>query len=168
MTSNCQPVCVSRTIEAPAGALFNLLTHTANHLVIDGSGMLRGGSGDVVGGVGDVFLMKMHHDEMGDYEMANHVVEYERDRRIGWEPVMHKAGRPEDSDAVGDSAEYRWSYELTPVDAGSTVVTETFDCTRSPEWLRNAVKGGTRWAQAMTASLEKLEELSRSQAQSQS
>ena len=49
--------------------------------------MLRESSGGVISGVGDVFTMKMHNDEMGDYEMANHVVEYEPNRRIGWEPV---------------------------------------------------------------------------------
>lgn len=34
--------------------------------------------------------MKMYFTELGEYEMNNHVVEYEPDRRIGWEP---EAGR---------------------------------------------------------------------------
>ncbi len=37
--------------------------------------------------VGDVFVMAMHFSALGDYEMDNHVVEYELDRRIGWEPA---------------------------------------------------------------------------------
>ena len=78
----CQPVSVSRTIEAPADKLFELLAHPASHPLIDGSGMLREGSGGVISSVGDVFTMRMHNDEMGDYEMANHVVEYEPNRRI--------------------------------------------------------------------------------------
>jgi hypothetical protein len=158
---SCQPVSVSRTIPAPAGLLFGLLAHSANHPLIDGSGMLREAPSDVVlSGVGDVFTMKMHNDEMGDYEMANHVVEYEPDRRIGWEPVLLAASREEDQDGIGDNAHHRWSYELTPVDSGSTLVTEIYDCARSPEWLRNAVKGGDRWIASMTASLEKLDALS--------
>ena len=40
----------------------------------------------VVTGVGDVFTMRMYYSEHGDYEMDNHVVEVEQDRRIGWEP----------------------------------------------------------------------------------
>jgi len=160
MTSS-PPVSVSRTIEVPAGTLFGLIADPANHPRIDGSGMLREASGGVISGVGDVFTMKMHNDEMGDYEMTNHVVEYEPGRRIGWEPVMKAASRPEDQGAIGQPAEHRWSYELTPLGAGSTLVTEIFDCSRSPDWLRTAVKGGSRWIGAMTATLEKLDTLSR-------
>jgi hypothetical protein len=162
MTSDTsEPVSVSRTIEVPSGELFGFLADPANHPRIDGSGMLRQASGGAISGVGDVFTMKMHNDEMGDYEMANHVVEYEFGRRICWEPVMKAASRPEDEDAIGDPAWHRWSYELTPLSAGSTLVTETFDCSRSPDWLRKAVKGGNRWIDAMTATLEKLDTLSR-------
>lgn len=156
-----QPVSVSRTIQAPAEKLFGLLAHSANHPIIDGSGMLREAPSDVVlSRVGDVFTMTMHNDEMGDYEMSNHVVEYELNRRIGWEPVLAAASRPEDQDDIGECAHHRWSYELTPIDSGSTLVVETYDCVRSPEWLRKAVKGGTRWTSSMTATLEKLDALS--------
>jgi hypothetical protein len=156
----CQPISVSRRIEVPAEKLFDFLGHPANHPLIDGSGMLRESSGGVISGVGDVFTMKMHNDEMGDYEMANHVVEYEPNRRIGWEPVLKAASRPEDQADIGDRSEHRWSYELRPLDAASTLVTETYDCSRAPEWLRRAVKGGARWIASMTATLEKLDLLS--------
>jgi uncharacterized protein YndB with AHSA1/START domain len=157
----CQPVSVSRTIEVPAEKLFDFLAHPANHPLIDGSGMLRECPGGVISGVGDVFTMKMRNDEMGDYEMSNHVVEYEPGRRIGWEPVLRAASRPEDQADIGDRSEHRWTYELTPLGARSTMVTETYDCTRAPEWLRKAVKGGARWNASMTATLEKLDRLSR-------
>jgi uncharacterized protein YndB with AHSA1/START domain len=158
MTSDtCPPVQVTRTIEVPAENLFDFLARPANHPLIDGSGMLREGSSGVISGIGDVFTMKMHNDEMGDYEMANHVVEYEPARRIGWEPVLKAASRPEDQADIGDRSEHRWTFELTPLGPGSTVVTETYDCSRAPEWLRSAVKGGTRWIASMTVTLEKLE-----------
>jgi hypothetical protein len=49
--------------------------------------MVRGVvSGSAVSGVGDIFVMKMYFTELGEYHMINHVVEYEPDRRIGWEP----------------------------------------------------------------------------------
>src|ERR1035437_8525161 len=90
MTSQtCPPVSVSRKIEAPVEKLFGLLARSTNHPLVDGSGMLREAPSDVVlTGVGDVFAMRMHNDEMGDYEMSNHVVEFELNRRITWEPVM--------------------------------------------------------------------------------
>jgi len=154
-----QPVSVSRQIGAPAAKLFGFLAHPPNHPLIDGSGMLREASGGVIGGVGDVFTMKMHNDEMGDYEMANHVVEYQPNRRIGWEPVLKAATRPEDQAEIGDRSEHRWTYDLTPLGPHTTLVTETYDCSRAPEWLRKAVKGGARWTGSMTATLEKLDAL---------
>ena len=157
----CQPVSVSRTIGVPAGKLFDFLADPANHPLIDGSGMLREASGGVISRVGDVFTMKMHNDEMGDYEMSNYVVELEPGRRLGWEPVLAAASRPEDQADIGDRSEHRWSYELTPLDPVSTMVTETYDCSRAPAWLRKAVKNGTRWTASMTATLEKLDVLSR-------
>ena len=155
-------VCVSREIGVPAATLFDLLAHPASHPLFDGSGMLREGSDGAIRGVGDVFTMTMHNDEMGDYEMSNHVVEYELNRRIGWEPVLKAASRPEDQADIGHRSGHRWTYELTPAGSRSTLVTETYDCSRAPEWLRNAVKGGARWRGSMTATLEKLNELTRS------
>ncbi|MGH3395687.1 MAG: hypothetical protein ACRDPO_13455 [Streptosporangiaceae bacterium] len=41
------------------------------------------------------------------------------------------------------------------------MVTETFDCTRSPQYLREAVRDGEGWLDAMTASLARLDLLAR-------
>lgn len=154
----CQPVAVSRTIEAPADKLFELLTNPASHPLIDGSGMLREASGGVISGIDDVFTMRMHNDEMGDYEMLNHVVQYEQDRRIGWEPVLSRAGRQEDEADVGERSGHRWSYLLTP-DGQGTVVTQTYDCSVAPDWLKKAVREGERWRSSMTRTLENLSEI---------
>jgi hypothetical protein len=158
----CPPVAVSRKISAPAEKLFGILARPASHPLIDGSGMLREATSDaVLTGVGDVFTMRMHNDEMGDYEMSNYVVQYQLNRQIGWEPALKAATREEDKEAIGDRAEHRWAFDLTPVDAGSTLVTETYDCSRAPAWLRKAVRGGERWRESMTITLEKLDALSR-------
>ena len=78
------PVKVSRRIDAPAAMIFRVLTDPGRHAELDGSGMLRGAvTTTPISGVGDVFIMKMYFSELGDYEMNNHVVEYEPDRRIG-------------------------------------------------------------------------------------
>jgi hypothetical protein len=81
----------------------------------------------MISGAGDVFVMKMYFSELGNYEMNNHVVEYEQDRRIGWEP---EAGRGHPN-AAPDSPEsprwgHRWSYRLTPDGPDATVVTEVY------------------------------------------
>jgi hypothetical protein len=41
------------------------------------------------------------------------------------------------------------------------LVTETYDCSRAPAWLRQAVRGGDRWVPSMTATLDKLAALAR-------
>ena len=95
-----QPVAVSRRICAPAQEIFQVLANPVRHTEFDGSQMLRGAvTPTVISGAGDVFLMKMYYSEIGEYEMNNHVVEYEQDRRIGWEPEPG-AGIPTTTPAV--------------------------------------------------------------------
>lgn len=161
MTSDtCPPVRVCRTISAPAEELFSLLARSGNHPLIDGSGMVRQSEPDVtISGIGDAFVMRMHNDEMGDYQITNHVTEFEPGRRISWEPVLTAASRPEDQADIGVPGHHRWTYELAPESTGTTVVTESYDCSRAPEWLRKAVRNGDRWTAAMTRSLENLEAL---------
>jgi hypothetical protein len=154
-----QPVRVSRRIEAPAADIFRVLSDPRRHLEIDGSEMLRGAVSDaVVTGVGDVFTMRMYYSEHGDYEMDNHVVEFEQDRRIGWEPW---AGSGHPDTAPDSTAEIRWghvwSYELTPDGPDATIVTEIYDCSRAPEEERVGMDNGKIWAEAMAETLERLD-----------
>jgi hypothetical protein len=143
-------------MEAPADAIFSILADPANHPNVDGSGMLRpGASNTVISGLGDVFVMKMHHPEMGDYEMDNHVVEFEANRRIGWEPAMHGTSRQEESPLRNGS---RWLFTLDADGPDATVVTETYDCSGSPDVVRTAVDNGKGWIGAMTQTLAQLEE----------
>jgi hypothetical protein len=79
---------------------------------------------------GGAFLMNMHHDEFGDYQMRNEVVEYQARRRLAWEP-SRVAASPEEQEAIGGPTRYRWRYELSPDGPGATMVTEMFDCSRS-------------------------------------
>jgi hypothetical protein len=155
------PVAVSRRICAPAHDIFQVIANPARHPEFDGSESLRGaGSTAVISAVGDVFVMKMHFSHLGDYEMNNHVVEYERDRRIGWEPEAGR-GHP---DAAPDSPEparwgHRWSYQLTPDGPDATIVTETYDCSRAPERERAEMDNGKIWIESMARTLERLDAL---------
>lgn len=94
--------------------------------------------------------MKMHYPPHGDYEMNNHVVEYEVNRRIGWRP---EAGRGHPDTAPGSTAQtrwgHRWTYQLTPDGPDATIVTETYDCSQAPE-DKQASMDGRIWVKSMT------------------
>ena len=146
----CKPVSVIRRIEAPASVIFKILANPDRHPDFDGSEMLRtGASNEVIVGVGDVFVTKMYFTAMGDYEMHNRIVAFEADRCIAWEP-----GNPE----LARNGS-RWRFDLTPEDPNATVVTETYDCSESPESVREAVDDGNAWLAGMTKTLERLDEL---------
>ena len=152
------PVKVSRRIGAPAAMIFRVLADPRRHTELDGSGMLRGTvTMTPISGVGDVFVMKMYFSELGDYEMNNHVVEYEPDRRIGWEP---EAGRGHPAAAAAASERrwgQRWSYELVPDGHSATIVTEIYDCSLVPAATRRNMDDGEVWAGDMARTLERLD-----------
>lgn len=117
-------VAVSRRVGAPAEEVFAVLADPNRHVGIDGSGMLRFAVGAVpVTQVGDRFVLRMHNDEMGEDEMTNHVIEFEPNRRIAWEPVMSAASRPDDQDAIGDPGWQIWGFEVEPDGLGTSLNT---------------------------------------------
>jgi hypothetical protein len=156
-------VRATRRIEASAAGVFALLSDPSHHPSLDGSGMLVDSiTPGVLSGVGDVFTMRMHNDEMGSYAIDNHVVEFDRDRRIAWEPVLSAASREEDKPDIGHNLHHQWGYELEAIEAGATLVTEFFDCSTSPEQFQDALQSD--WVSrsvplAIAVSLEKLESL---------
>jgi uncharacterized protein YndB with AHSA1/START domain len=97
-------------IDAPASAVFDVLADPAQHALIDGSGTVQGlVSGPERLSLGARFGMDMRIKV--PYRTQNTVVEFEEGRLIAWcHPNRH-----------------RWRYELEPIDAGRTRVTETFD-----------------------------------------
>lgn len=129
------------------------------HPALDGSGMLReGAENGVVSGVGDVFVMNMHFPALGDYETDNHVVEYELDRRIGWEPAPRDPAPAAAAQIpIGTRLGHRWIFDLVPDGPDATIVTESYDCSRAPERTRVAMNDGKRWIKSMTKTLEPLE-----------
>ena len=165
MTEDSKSVEVSRRIEAPAALIFKILANPQRHVDFDGSGMLRAVvAGSPISAVGDTFTMKMHR--LGDdYLMLNHVVEFERDRRMFWAPAPGDPSRTEGNDPsrVGIPAGYRWGYILTPHGDDATVVTEVFDYSPLPEdLLRDGgawINGTNAVLKSMTASLERLEKI---------
>jgi hypothetical protein len=151
-------VKVSRRIGAPAAMIFRVLADPRRHTELDGSGMLRGTvTMTPISGVGDVFIMKMYFSELGDYEMNNRVVEYEPDRRIGWEPEAGR-GHPAAAEAASERRwGQRWSYELVPDGPDATIVTEVYDCSLVPAVTRRNMDDGEVWAEGMARTLERLD-----------
>lgn len=156
-----EPVAVSRRIRASAHDIFQILADPSRHSELDGSRSLRGAASTaMICGVGDVFVMKMYFPHLGDYEMNNHVVEYQPDRRISWEPEAgqgHPAASPDSPEPARWG--HRWSYELTPDGPDATIVTETYDCSRAPRDERARMDDGKVWAASMARTLERLDAL---------
>ncbi|NQW71832.1 MAG: SRPBCC family protein, partial [Actinobacteria bacterium] len=97
-------------INSPAGQIFEVIANPAEHHRFDGSGMVQGAlTGPVRLGLGSRFGMRMRYGL--PYRTSNTVVEFEEGRRIAWCHFNH----------------HRWRYELEPLDANTTAVTETFD-----------------------------------------
>ena len=165
MANQVKKLEVSRRIETSANFVFEILANPGRHIDFDGSGMLRGtvheGS---ISKVGDSFMMKMHR--LGDdYLMINHVVEFDQDNRIFWEPAPGDISRAEGKDPskIGIPAGYRWGYLLKPEGDNATVVTEIFDYSAlSDDLLRDDgswINGKNSLIESMAASLAKLEQI---------
>jgi len=144
-------VSVSRRIAAPAHEIFLVVARPMLHPEIDGSGMVRATNAPPIVSAGDAFVVRMHNDEFGDYEMRNEVVEFIEDRLIAWAPKRH--------DLVDDvDWNHRWGWQLTP-EGALTQVEGFFDCTRVPEDGQRILRGG-EWARPiLERSLERLEAL---------
>ena len=150
-------VAESRDIDAPAAHIFSILTNPAMHPRVDGTGMLRSATDNQrVTGVGDVFTIEMVHWHLGNYVMANHVIEFEQDRLIGWEPVVLSYENPEYVQSVGQPGLREWGWKLEPLSDNRTRVTTFFEGSRLPASLREFIAEGEFWRPAMVTSLDNL------------
>ena len=114
------------TINAPASEIFAIVSNPRMHPEIDGSKMVKSGiTGPDQLKLGDTFYM---HMSIGiPYVMRNKVVEYKHNEVIGWRPLAHNT----------------WRYELKPISANSTLVTQWMDGRKAPKLL---MKREIRWA----------------------
>jgi hypothetical protein len=148
--SNPLVISESRRIEAPADVIFGLLKDPTRHREFDGSTMVRDSDAPPIEAVGDRFIVRMHNDEFGDYEMRSEVVAYVPDREISWAPKRH--------DVVEEDWNHRWGWRLAP-EGSATRVVAYFDCTRVPEDGQRILRGGEWSRPILRRSLENLENL---------
>ena len=112
-------ITVSRTIDAPAKDLFDVLTNPQRHAEIDGAGQVVSDSkSDRITANGQTFTMNMNAEHMGgDYQTDNHVTGYVENKLVAWQTA------PAGTEPKG----WEWMWELEPLDAGDTNVTLTYD-----------------------------------------
>ena len=103
-------------IDAPPALIFDILIQPRRHEEIDGSRSVHG----VIEGPERLYqgaTFKVRMKIRINYWVTNTVLEFEPDRRITW---SHLLGN-------------RWTYEMTPLPSGGTLVRETNDI-RAAGW----------------------------------
>ena len=112
-------ITVTRTIEAPADAVFEVLTNPKRHREFDGSGFVRSeDQGDRITATGQVFTMNMEGDHMGgEYKTDNHVSGYAKDKLLAWKTA------PAGTEPPG----WEWLWELESQGPNETLVRHTYD-----------------------------------------
>ena len=112
-------ITVTRTIDASAKEVFEVLSLPDHHVEIDGSGFVQSvDHGDRITETGQVFTMNMTGDHMGgDYQTDNHVTGYDKDHLLAWQTA------PAGTEPKG----WEWVWELTPQGPDSTEVRHTYD-----------------------------------------
>jgi uncharacterized protein YndB with AHSA1/START domain len=129
-------VSASRVIEAPAEAIFAVLTDPASHAAIDGTGWVREAlDSEPLSVPGQIFRMSMYHPNHpeGNYEVANRVQVFDPPRTISWEPGSD-AG-----DGTLSFGGWTWSYDLTPAGPSNTTVTLSYDWSAVPDPIREHI-----------------------------
>lgn len=117
--SDDKKLTASRSIDASAAEIFDVLSNPHRHVDLDTSGFVRSlAQGDRVKEVGDVFTMNMEGDHMGgEYQTDNHISGFAKDKLIAWKTA------PAGTEPPG----WEWVYELDAQGPDQTEVTLTYD-----------------------------------------
>jgi len=131
-----ETVSATTIINAPATAIFAVLTDPARHAAIDGTGWVREPfDSRPLTAAGQVFRMRMYHPNHpdGNYQMANRVQVFDPPRAISWEPGQDASG--------GDLrfGGWVWRYDLTPAGPSGTRVTLSYDWSAVPSVIRQRI-----------------------------
>src|ERR687884_202533 len=104
-------VSATTVINAPAEAIFAVLTDPAKHAAIDGTGWVRETlDRKPLTAVGQIFRMSMYHVNHpdGNYQTANRVQIFDPPSTISWEPGYDA------DDGTLRFGGWIWRYDLTP------------------------------------------------------
>ena len=112
-------------IESSAKKIFDFLSDPNNHLLMDGSGMLRGKiKGPDRLFLGAKFGMKMRYGI--PYFITNQVIEYQENNVIAWQHLLHNV----------------WRYEIVEETANRCLLIESWDGRRAKWkwWIDDSYK----------------------------
>ena len=112
-------ITVSRTIDASAQDIFDVLSNPERHAELDGSGFVRSDDrSDRITATGQVFTMNMEGEHMGgEYKTDNHVVGFDENHLLAWKTT------PAGTEPPG----WQWVWELTAEGNEATRVQLTYD-----------------------------------------
>jgi uncharacterized protein YndB with AHSA1/START domain len=125
-------IAASRTVSASPAEIFRIVTDPAMHVEIDGSGMLQAApDARRLEAPGDTFEMDMDREPLGDvpmgrYKALNTVTRIVPDELVEWNVGAHDRG------PYG----HVYGWEITPVTARETEVTNYCEWTNVPEKAR--------------------------------
>jgi uncharacterized protein YndB with AHSA1/START domain len=117
-------VCATAVINAPAEAIFAVLTDPAKHAAIDGTGWVCDDvDSEPLTAAGQIFRMSMYHPNHpdGSYQTANRVQVFDPPSTISWETGY------DPGDGVLRFGGWFWRYDLAPAGRSNTTVTLTYD-----------------------------------------
>ena len=117
--SESTQITASRTIDASAAPLFEVLSNPERHAELDGSGfVISDEKSDRITANGQVFTMNMTGDHMGgDYQTDNHVTGFDPNKMLAWKTA------PAGVEPPG----WEWLWQLEAQGPDSTVVSVTYD-----------------------------------------
>ncbi len=131
-----ETVSATTIIDAPANAIFAVLTDPIKHVAIDGTGWVREPvDSQPLTAAGQVFRMAMYNANHpdGNYQMANRVQVFDPPRAISWEP-----GQNADDGSLRFGG-WIWRYDLAPAGPSGTRVTLSYDWSAVPGFLRQHI-----------------------------
>jgi len=122
---------VSRTVPAPAEAVFDVLTDPQGHVRIDSSGMLMSAEGERVTRAGDTFVVHMDREALGDLPMGRYdvtviITRLEAPTLVEWTI----------SGTIQPPIRHLYGYRLEPVEGG-TLVTSYYDWSQIEQRYRD-------------------------------
>jgi uncharacterized protein YndB with AHSA1/START domain len=129
-------VSATTVINAPAEAIFAVLTDPARHAAIDGTGWVcETVDSTRLTAAGQIFRMSMYHPNHpnGNYQTANRVQVFDPPSAISW------ATGYDPGDGTLRFGGWFWRYDLAPTGPSITSVTLTYDWSACSDSVRELI-----------------------------
>ena len=129
-------ISATTVINAPAEAIFAVLTDPAKHAAIDGTGWVcETVDSKPLTAAGQIFRMSMYHPNHpdGNYQTANRVWTFDPPSTISWETGY------DPGDGTLRFGGWFWRYDLTPAGPSTTSVTLSYDWSACSDSVRELI-----------------------------